>query len=370
MNGVLIEQVTADLIQIPLRSPVRIAIGDIPNREYNIVTVRTTDGVAGFGYARGGEFVHRAITELIGPMAVGRQVADLDKIWTDVYRSTIQLGRRGVMLRALSALDIAVWDARCRAADLPLWQMLGGDRPLVPCYASGGYYRDGHGLDELRAEVESYVEAGFDAVKIKVGAADVAQDIARVELVRSIVGPDRAVMVDANTGFDDRVDDAVRLGRHLDELEVAWFEEPYGPDRLRDLAALRTTLQVPIATGEQESTRWAFETMLTCRAVDILQPDVTVVGGISEWLQVAEIARTSGLKLAPHYFAEVHAQLAGAIPETAWIEYFPRYTDIVNFDDVMSTPLRPDGGFIPLPMSPGVGIELDHEAVKRFKVSS
>jgi D-arabinonate dehydratase len=125
---------------------------------------------------------------------------------------------------------------------------------------------------------------------------------------------------------------------------------------------------IPIATGEQESTRWGFRTLFRERAVDIAQPDVTVVGGVSEWLRVAQLATADGLPLAPHYFPEVHAQLSGAVPQTLWVEYFLRETDIVNFDDVLARRLEVEDGHISLNDEPGVGLQLDEAAVARFRV--
>ncbi len=363
-----IESIDIALVRIPLRNPVKIAIAEIPFREYNLVTVTTRDGITGTGYARGGTIVDLALREYIAPHLVGRDSEDLDGIWDLLYQLTIQVGRRGAVLRAISAVDIALWDVRARRARQPLWRLLGGTRDRVPCYASGGYYGTGRDLVDLEREIEGYAIAGFSAVKIKVGGADLDTDARRVALVRATIGADSTVMVDANTGYDTDKGSALALAHSLREHGVRFFEEPFGPDRIKELSWLRAQGVVPIASGEQESTRWAFETLLDAGAVDVVQPDVTVVGGVSEWLRVARKAEELGLPLAPHYFPEVHAQLAGAVPHTEWVEYFTRGIDIVNFDDVMAEPLAPVDGFITLSKQPGVGLDLDPEAVRHFRV--
>jgi len=367
-NGNSIVNIEVSLLRIPLNNPVQIAIAEIPFREYNIVKVTTRDGIVGTGYARGGSIVDVALREYLSPAVLGMNGDQIEAIWDYAYRLTIQVGRRGAVLRAMSALDIALWDVRARRAGLPLWRLLGGTRKHVPCYASGGYYGKGRGLSDLAVEIESYVERGFNAVKVKVGGAELAVDRQRVELVRGIVGESATVMVDANTGFDGDRDAALEMALCLRDSGVRFFEEPFGPDRLGDLAWLREKSILPIASGEQESTRWGFEQLLGMNSVDVAQPDVTVVGGVSEWLKVAEMTQAMDIPLAPHYFPEVHAQLAGAVPTTEWVEYFTRDIDIVNFDDVLTDPLAPKNGLIELSEQPGVGIDLDTSAAAKYRV--
>jgi D-arabinonate dehydratase len=361
-----IVEIDIALLRVPLRRPVKIAIAEIPFREFNVVRVGTADGTVGTGYARGGVLVDVALRECIAPRAIGAAADGIELLWEHIYRQNIQVGRRGAVLRAMSAFDIALWDVRARRAGLPLWRLLGGTRRHVPVYASGGYYGVGRDDGGLRAELELYRDSGFAAVKIKVAGGAVAEDARRVELVREVMGDAATVMVDANCGYDDRRDDAFQMAQELRRLGVRFFEEPFGPDRIEDLGWLAGLGLVPIASGEQESTRWAFEHL--AQKVHVLQPDVTVVGGITEWLRVAAVADRAGLPLAPHYFPEVHAQLAGACPGTERVEYFLREMDIVNFDDVVQTPLVARDGVIELGERPGVGLDLDPDAFARYRV--
>ena len=363
-----IVDIEISLLRIPLANPVKIAIAEIPFREYNIVKVTTREGTVGTGYARGGSIVDLALRDYLAPAIIGMNAEHIDEIWDHLYRLTIQVGRRGAILRAMSALDIALWDVRARKNDLPLWRLLGGTRKLVPCYASGGDYGDGRELSDLANEIDSYMERGFTAVKIKVGGAELSIDKKRIELVRTIVGATATVMVDANTGYDDDREAALDMALCLRDSGVHFFEEPFGPDRIADLAWLREKAIIPIASGEQESTRWGFEQMLSSASVDVAQPDVTVVGGVSEWLRVSKMTEALSIPLAPHYFPEVHAQLAGAVPSTEWVEYFTRDIDIVNFDDVLADPLKPQNGFIELSEQPGAGLNLDPTAMAKYRV--
>jgi D-arabinonate dehydratase len=148
---------------------------------------------------------------------------------------------------------------------------------------------------------------------------------------------------------------------------VRWLEEPTQPDNLKGSAAIADALTMPVATGENESTRWAFQQLIEHRAADILQPDVTVVGGVSEWMKVAALASAHGVPVAPHYVWDVHVHLAAATPAVVIQEYFERDSDLVNFDDVLRNPLRPENGVLKVPEAPGLGLELDEEALARFR---
>lgn len=353
-------------IRIPLNRPIAIAIGEIAVRDYNLVRIHTSDGSVGCGYARGGELVHVALEKCLRPLLLNRSAAAVEALWNEMYTATMQLGRRGAVMRAISAVDIALWDIRCRRAELPLWRYLGGERRLVPCYASGGYYTDGSGLS-LRQEVSLYLDRGFRAMKLKVGRLTLAEDISRVRAVREVVGDEVRLMVDANTGYEKDSITARLAAEAFADLNVVWLEEPYGPDNLEGMASLREFAALPIASGEQESTRWGFQSLVKANAIDIAQPDVTVVGGISEWLKVAALTDASGIPLAPHYFPEVHAQLAGAVATTLCVEYFLREVDIVNFDDVLSRPLTVRDGVVELDHEPGVGLDFDEARIARYR---
>ena len=276
------------LVRVPLGRPVSMSTRTFTARDFNVVRLTTEDGITGVGYARGGELVRAAVEHELRPLLLGRDALATEIFWEDVWRETGLVGRQGALLRALSAVDIALWDIKAKAAGLPLFRLLGGADPSVPAYVSGGYYRDGQTEQELAYEMAGYVERGFRAVKIRVGRLKLRDDVRRVAAVRAAIGDDVDLMVDANQAYRSSAE-AIAAGRAFAEQGVRWLEEPLGPEHLAATADVAAALDLPIAGGEVESTRWAFRDIIERKALDILQPDVTVVGGISEWLKVAAV---------------------------------------------------------------------------------
>ena len=209
-----------------------------------------------------------------------------------------------------------------------------------------------------------YVERGFRAVKIRVGRLKLRDDVRRVAAVRAAIGDDVDLMVDANQAYRSSAE-AIAAGRAFAEQGVRWLEEPLGPEHLAATADVAAALDLPIAGGEVESTRWAFRDIIERKALDILQPDVTVVGGISEWLKVAAVAATWSLPVAPHYFFEVHAHLVAATPSALCVEYFYPDADIISFDPLLAEPLVPRSGLLHIGERPGIGLELDEAMLTR-----
>jgi len=353
------------LVRIPLRRPVLLSKQRFSVREFNVVRVTTDEGLVGVGYARGGEVVRFAVEHVLTGLLVGRDPLATESLWHELYAETALVGRRGAVMRGLSAVDIALWDIKAKSLELPLFRLLGGEVGRVRAYVSGGYYRDGQTVDQLVDEMVSYVERGFSAVKMRVGRLPLADDVKRVSAVRRAVGNDVELMVDANQGYASAAE-AIAAGRRFEELGVRWFEEPVQPDDLGGLAQVAGVLDMAVATGETESGSWAFRDLIARQAADILQPDATVVGGVSEWLKVAALARAHNLPLAPHYFTEVHAHLVAATPRAITVEYFYPDSDIISFDELLIEPLVPDGGWIELPDRPGLGLDLLEDALQRF----
>ena len=286
-----------------------------------------------------------------------------------MYDTTSLVGRRGAVLRALSVVDIALWDVRAKAAGLPLHRLLGSDAVDVPAYVSGGYYREGQTDDDLAREMAVWAERGFRDVKIRVGRAAAGGGRAargrRAPRPRGRrLGRGRRQPGPAATPRS-RSTSAAGCRRSA----CAGSRSRCRPDDLAGAARVAAALDLPIAAGEVEQTRWAFRDLIAAGAADILQPDVTVVGGVTEWLKAATLASTHGLPVAPHYFSEVHAHLVAATPGAIGVEYFYPDADIISFDPVLQDPLRPRDGRIPLPDRPGVGLDLIPEAVERLRVA-
>jgi D-arabinonate dehydratase len=357
-------------IKIPLESPVSFSNRTLTFRDHAITHVRTASGLEGVGYSLGYEgagLIADAVESLLAPIVVGEDPRDTERLWHEMYEGNVQIGRTGLFLRAISTVDIALWDLKAKAADQPLYKLLGGHADAVPSYASGGYYRDDKGHEGLRAEMRRYLDEGHDVVKMKVGRRSVEEEVERVKAVREEIGPSRTLLLDANGKWSNATE-AIRACRAFEPYDPYFIEEPVMIDRVETMAGVNDALSYPVATGELEGTRHNFAALADRGAATILQPDVTVCGGVTEWLKIAHYAAAYDIPIAPHYNWNIHASLLGAIENGLWVEYFYRDMDVKVFDDVVETPLRPDDdGTIPLPETPGHGVPLDEEALQEFK---
>jgi L-alanine-DL-glutamate epimerase-like enolase superfamily enzyme len=372
----LITGVRTAVVSVPLPRPVAWSNVTVSSREYVLVWIDADDGQTGFGFAvgsrfdNGGSYINAAVTDLLAPLLIGRQAGDIERLWEDMAFQTLLLGRRGAVMRAVSAVDIALWDLLATSAGRPLCDLFGRYRSRVPAYASGGYYYSDDAdadLAELEAEVCRHVELGFRAVKIKTGRLSAARDRARIVRVLEAVGPEVRVAVDANHAWRD-YPSAINDLRHLDDLGLWWIEEPVLPDQLVASARIAESLLTPIATGEIEAGRWAFQQIVDMGAADILQADVTVVGGISEWLKIAHMAACRDIPLAPHWVADIHVHVGAATPNVMALEYFHPGVGVLNFDQLLADKLEFEDGEIVVPERPGHGIRLDLDKVNYYKL--
>ncbi|MGH2910105.1 MAG: mandelate racemase/muconate lactonizing enzyme family protein [Solirubrobacteraceae bacterium] len=373
-----ISEVTARPVAIPLKLSTRMSTRTLAERHFLIVEVRDDDGGCGIGYSYagtvGGGLLADVVTEILSPVVLGADAEDLPGLWRRMFQESLLIGRRGAVLRAISAVDIALWDLRAKRCDQPLARLLGGSTARsLPAYASGGYYRpdDGPPADAVADEIAAGRELGFRDHKIKVGGLSVAEDAQRVAAAAEAIGARGRLALDANNAYAT-VAEALRALREFERAAgpngLWWFEEPLSPENVSGHAELAATVETPIATGEIHQTRWDFARLIEARAADIVQPDVGVVGGISEYLRIAHTAESFDLPVAPHWHANLHAQLAAALPGTLTIEYFALANDIYNFEALVTEPsrLRIEDGRIELGERPGIGIELDEGAVERY----
>lgn len=362
-------------LSYPLSNAIYSAYHHIPSRDCIIVQVFTDEGLVGIGEADcAGGPVHSTIAVFeneITPMVIGEDPQAIERIWNRIYLTRIAHGRRGIVMHALSGLDIALWDLAGKIADQPTYRVLGYHRNQVPAYSSGGFYSAGKGVDELVAEAQSGVARGFKAFKMKIGRLpSIQEDIARVCAVRDAIGPDIDLMVDANSIWD--VPTALKWIRPLEELDVRWIEEPVSVDDVEGSARIAAATRIPIAGYEQESSRFGFRDLIVNKAVHIPQPNSVRVGGISEVRKIAALAAMWHLPCYPHSFSSVvciHANLhvLASIPNGGQLEY-----------DCNPNPLREElnlhkleinDGVVTLPERPGLGIELNPETMERYKVS-
>jgi len=364
-----IKRVTAYAISIPLPEPVADAVRLISQRDHLIVEIEA-GGVTGTGFSLGYDG-SKAMVELVDALYRGvllnADPFDSGRLWDEMYRLSIQAGRRGAALRTISAIDIALWDLRGKLFGRPVMELLGVHSRKLRCYATGGYYRKGFTLDELVREVQGYVEAGFTAVKMKVGKMSAAEDAARMKAVRKAVGDEVDLLLDANGGWPN-APVAIAAMRRLEEYRPYWIEEPVRADNLTAMREIAAAIQTPVATGELESTRWAFAQLIEQRAAAILQPDATVVGGVSEWMQVAHMAAAFDVPIAPHYNWDIHTQLCAAIPNWLFVEYFMASSGVKMLDKLIRNPMTVIEGWVEPRTGPGFGIDWNQEEINRHRI--
>lgn len=366
-----ISEIKANTLVIPLAKPTGMSTRLVTERHYTIVQIRSHDGIVGRGFCysgnKAGHLVTLAVRDLLRQVVIGRDSTQVEQIWEAMFRETILQGRQGLIMRAMSAIDIALWDTNSQAARLPLWKYLGGHHDSsVPAYVSGGYYTDGKTPTDLGREVENYVKMGFRAVKIKVGGLPAEEDALRIEAARKAIGPNILLFLDANNRWNDLLS-AQRSIRIWEEWEPDWIEEPFLPDEIDLYCMLAQSIRTPIATGEIESGRWRFKQLIEKSAATILQPDAAVCGGITEWRKIAGLAQSYGVSLSPHWFDELHAHLVAATPNAHWVEYLPD-TSILNLRVCFKTQPKLADGRIVLTQEPGLGIEWDERMLEKYSV--
>jgi L-alanine-DL-glutamate epimerase-like enolase superfamily enzyme len=326
------------------------------------VTLTDSDGRQGTGFTYamtgGGESIQTMVDEVLGPKLCGTELNGWDRLWHDLWAMTHRLGR-GVALPALSALDIAVWDLRGKAANQPLFRLLGAYREKVSVYGSG---RATHQMttEELIAGTRSYLDEGYTAVKLRAGARAAEEDVERIAAVRRAVGGSVRLMVDCNERLDFPT--ALWLGRQLEVMGIYWMEEPLPSDDVAGHARLAAQLRVPIAAGEHLLGRFEFAEYIRQGAAAILQPDAPLMGGVSEWMRVATLAEGFNVSLSPHLFPDLHVHLAAAAKNCISIEDFPM------IDALLAETVRADKGFVTPPERPGHGLLWDPAKLERYRV--
>lgn len=330
-----------------------------------LVRIETDEGITGIGVGATGA-VERATIERLKGLLIGEDPIDVERLWHTMWVPKL-IGRRGLTTRAISAIDIGLWDLRAKVAGLPLYKLLGGFRNRVPTYIAGGYYVEGKGLAELAAEMQEYVSWGARAVKMKVGALSIREDVERVRTVRQAVGPDVKVLLDANCAY--RYYDAIRFAQRVEEYEPFWFEEPVAPDDYEGFRKLAEKTTIPLATGENEYTRYGFRDLIACGAVPILNADAQVLGGVTEFMKVAALAQAHDLDIAPHGAQEVHVHLVAAIANGLILEYYPRQFDPMWGKIYHHTLQVNDDGTVSPPDAPGLGVDPNYEALASYRVA-
>jgi L-alanine-DL-glutamate epimerase-like enolase superfamily enzyme len=381
-------------LEYPLPQPVFDANYLMATKPALLVEVETDDGLTGLGEAAhfGGPLrsTQVVIEGELRDHLVGEDPRDIERLWEQMHQRAYKHARGGLLIAAMSGIDIALWDLRGKLAGMPLWRLLGGYRRRVPAYATGGFYAEGKGIQELCEEMRVYCQHKFRTIKTKIkhnnnikknplqtithrGVCEVslAEDLARVRAIRETIGPDVRLMIDANGAWD--VPTAIKMGRALEPLDIYWFEEPVCPDDVAGSAQVAEKLAIPVAGYETCSYgRVAFREYITARAIHFVQPDVAWSGGLTETLKIAHLAQAWNLPVTPHIHGSAVAvaagvHLLGAIPNASLAEMvFPAHP---LMDELVREPLVVDRtGHVELSERPGLGIDLSPRVIAKYRV--
>lgn len=349
--------------EVPMARPIRTAIHEIRSVGALLLSIDAGDGLVGEGYLFApGTRQLRVFEEMVqsfAPSLVGADPERSEALWRQLWTAINFYGHKGVSVFALSAVDMALWDLRGKALGKPIHRLIGFCRDAVPTYASGGLWL-GASIDELVAEARSFVAAGFRAMKMRLGKERLEEDVERVAAVRAAIGPDVALMADANQGFT--VDHAIRLGRRLEAFGLAWFEEPVPAYDLDGSARVAAALDTPIASGETEYARYGFRDMLQARAADVLMPDLGRVGGVSEFIKVAHMADAVDVPVSSHIYSEQSLGLVAALGNATYLEHMPW------FERLFRERLEFKDGMVVVPERPGFGFTFDWDRIERYRL--
>ena len=334
---------------------------------FELITTQITleSNLTGTGYTytggKGGSAIHRLLVDDLAPTLIGQDADEVEQLWEMLNWHVHFVGRGGVASFAIAALDIALWDLRAKSQELPLWKLLGGNQPEVRAYA--GLIDLNYTMEREQEVIAEKLGQGYRGIKIKIGLDDLQQDIQRTRSIRKLIPSDVEFMVDANMKWD--VKDAIWIGQAMEDLSVTWFEEPTLPDDFAAFQRIGEQIQIPLAQGENLHTLFEFQAALQTNVLRFPQPDVGTIGGITTWLQVAQLCANRDLMVSSHGMHELHVSLLAGVPN-------PGYLEVHSFpiDQYALQPFRFSNGLAKPPEGIGHGVEFDWDKLQEYAVST
>lgn len=357
-----IKNVDCTLYRIPLAEVLSDAKhGDHTHFELVVVAITTSDGLVGHGYTYTGGYGGQAIATMVNadliPALIGEDSSPVEELHEKLRWRIHYVGRGGIAGFAISAVDIALWDLRCRRAGQSLWRYLGGTTPTTRAYAGGIDLN--FSLEKLLNQTQGYLDKGFAHIKIKVGQPSLSDDLERASAVKQMIGSGE-LMVDANYALE--VDQAIEAAKGFGELGVLWFEEPIIPDDYHGYATIADATQTPLAMGENLHTLEEFALAFQHSRLSYIQPDASNCGGITGWLAVADMALTAGIPVCSHGMQELHVSLMASQAHAGYLEAhsFP-------IDEYTDRPLVLENHLAVAPDIPGTGVDFRFDMLEQHK---
>jgi len=339
-----------------------------PQAQTCLVKITAADGTVGWGEAHaplGPRATAAVVTDVLRPLLLGADPLAIELLWERMYGSMRLRGHStGYQLEAISGVDIALWDLAGKLLGVPVYRLLGGPfRTALPAYASGV---PGATIAERVAAARRFVAEGYTAMKLSLGRGDIDSDLATAAAVAEAIRGEADLLIDAHGAYT--ADNALYVGRRLQDLGVYWLEDPLAPEDVGGYAHLASALDMAIAAGETECTRWQFEERLARRAVDVILPDICRAGGISEGRRIATVASLHATRWAAHVSmgSSIHVAAAAHLAATSANFLIFEFSSTPNpiGERLLTAPLHPEGGFIRVPDGPGLGVTFDEERLQ------
>ena len=361
-----IEKVETELYHVPLSRPMEDAIRGVQkNFSLIVVKITTDEGATGMGYTYcvgqvGGTAIATLIRDNLAPLVIGEDARQIEKIWKKLWWALHYVGRSGIAVFGISAIDTALWDLKARLADEPLWRFLGGAENKVEAYA-GGIDFD-LSIKDLLKQTQGFLDEGLRAFKMKIGRDSIAEECERIAAVRDFIGPDAKLMVDVNMKW--KVDKALKAVRAFEKHDLYWIEEPTIPDDVTGLRRVETEGPIAVCAGENLHSIYEFRQVIAEGGISFPDADLSNLGGITAFMKVAHIAEAYNRNLTTHGIQDMHVSCLAAIPNASLLEIHA-----FRLDEFLVHPLKIEEGYAHASDRPGHGVEIDWEKISQHRIS-